>query len=235
MRLLIFILFSTQIFAQPQKAIKTWYNQIKQTTYAFYEDYVVKKPFLNNKIDTIFFNPTPIDYPDYSSIWYDDALHMTSNKEGWYTGLKKTQRFVLTVRTSIKSKIKPVSLFFATLCFAMAAMDFGERTIFLRILIKLQKSGSTTQLMDINSHQKPMEAPVLCWATPFTVLGELRLTNSQALRVKKTMTSGHLIFQLEGGQTLVKQPSICLHTKQFKKTACFILLATPRTRITTYW
>ena len=82
MRLLIIALFSTQIFAQSQKANKIWYDKINQTTYTFYEDHVVREPFLNNKKDKIFFNPIPIDYPDYSSIWYDGALHLTSKRGG---------------------------------------------------------------------------------------------------------------------------------------------------------
>jgi hypothetical protein len=82
MRLLFFILFTTQLFTQSQKVIRTWYDQVNQTTYTFYEDQVVKEPFLNNKNDTIFFNPTPIDYPDYNSIWFDNALHLTSNRGG---------------------------------------------------------------------------------------------------------------------------------------------------------
>ena len=82
MRLLIIALFSIQTFAQSQKANKIWYDKINETTYTFYDDQVVKEPFFNSKKDTIFFNPTPIDYPDYSSIWYDDALHLTSNRGG---------------------------------------------------------------------------------------------------------------------------------------------------------
>lgn len=82
MRLLFFILLSTQSFAQPQKAIKTWYDKINEATYTFYDDQVVKKYFLHTKKDTIFFNPTPIDYPNYSSVWYDGALHLTSNEGG---------------------------------------------------------------------------------------------------------------------------------------------------------
>ena len=82
MRLLFFILLSAQTFAQPQIAIKTWYDKINETTYTFYEDHVVREPFLNNKKAKIFFNPIPIDYPDYSSIWYDGALHLTSKRGG---------------------------------------------------------------------------------------------------------------------------------------------------------
>ena len=82
MRLLFFILFSTQTFAQAQIAIKTRYDKINETTYTFYEDQLIKAQFLNNKKDTILFNPIPIDYPDYSSIWFDDALHLTSNQGG---------------------------------------------------------------------------------------------------------------------------------------------------------
>mgnify|MGYP007000418489 CR=1 len=50
-RLLFFILLSAQTFAQPQIAIKTWYDKINETTYTFYEDHVVREPFLNNKKD----------------------------------------------------------------------------------------------------------------------------------------------------------------------------------------
>jgi hypothetical protein len=82
MRLLIFFLFTNQIIAQTQKPVKIWYDQINQTSYTYYDDHVVKKPFLNNKNDTIYFNPSPINYPEYSSIWYDGALHLTSNRGG---------------------------------------------------------------------------------------------------------------------------------------------------------
>ena len=82
MRLLFTIFSSLQLFAQPQTATKTWYDKINQTTYTFYDDQVVKEYFTYNKKDTIFFNPTPIDYPDYNSIWYEDALHLTSNRGG---------------------------------------------------------------------------------------------------------------------------------------------------------
>ena len=75
MRLLIFIFFSTQIFAQSQKAIKTWYDQINQTTYTFYDDHVVKKPFFNNKIDTIFFNPALMITPTIAQ--FGMIMHFT--------------------------------------------------------------------------------------------------------------------------------------------------------------
>lgn len=82
MRLLLIILFWTQTFSQSQIAIKTWYDKVNETTYTLYDDQIVNEPFVNGIKDTIFFNPTPIDYPDYSCIWYDDALHLTSNRGG---------------------------------------------------------------------------------------------------------------------------------------------------------
>jgi len=82
MRLLSIILFSSLIFAQPQIAIKTWYDKINETTYTFYEDQIVKEQSFNSIKDTVLLNPIPIDYPDYSSIWYDGALHLTSKRGG---------------------------------------------------------------------------------------------------------------------------------------------------------
>jgi hypothetical protein len=126
MRLLFFILFSSNIFAQTHEAIKTWYDQINQTTYTFYEDHVVKKPFLNNKKDKIFFNPVPIDFPDYSSIWYDDALHLTSNRGGLVYRVEKDTTIESIARFSTESSFKPVSLSIETPFFAMGAMASGE-------------------------------------------------------------------------------------------------------------
>lgn len=82
MRLLSIVLFSSLIFAQPQIAIKTWYDKINETTYTFYEDQIVKEQSFNSIKDTVLLNPIPIDYPDYSSIWYDGALHLTSKRGG---------------------------------------------------------------------------------------------------------------------------------------------------------
>ena len=82
MRLLSIILFSSLIFAQPQIAIKTWYDKINETTYTFYEDQIVKEQSFNSIKDTVLLNPIPIDYPAYSSIWYDGALHLTSERGG---------------------------------------------------------------------------------------------------------------------------------------------------------
>jgi hypothetical protein len=82
MRLLSIILFSSLIFAQPQIAIKTWYDKTNETTYTFYEDQIVKEQSFNSIKDTVLLNPIPIDYPDYSSIWYDGALHLTSKRGG---------------------------------------------------------------------------------------------------------------------------------------------------------
>lgn len=82
MRLLFTIFFCFQISAQPQIAIKTWYNKVNESVYVFYADRIVKEGFTNKDKDTIFLNPIPIDYPDYGSIWYNGALHLTSNRGG---------------------------------------------------------------------------------------------------------------------------------------------------------
>ena len=82
MRLLFFILFCVRISGQPQPVVKIWYDNVNETVYKFYENRIVKEQFKINEKDTIFFKTIPIDYPDYSSIWYDGALHLTSNKGG---------------------------------------------------------------------------------------------------------------------------------------------------------
>ena len=172
MRLLFTIFFSLQLFAQPQTAIKTWYDKINETIYTFYDDQVVKEYFTYNKKDTIFFNPTPIDYPDYSSIWYDDALHLTSNRGGLVYRVEKDTTIRIDARFSIENKVKLVNLSIGTPYFDMGAMGFGEQIIFSPISTRRQKSGNITQLRDFNSHPKLTAPLVFYWGTLFTVLAE---------------------------------------------------------------
>ena len=60
MRLLFTIFSCFQISAQPQIAIKTWYNKVNESVYVFYADRIVKEGFTNKDKDTIFLNPIPI-------------------------------------------------------------------------------------------------------------------------------------------------------------------------------
>ena len=89
MRLLFFIFFYALTFAQPQIAIKTWYDEANEMTYRFYENIIIKEPFLSSNKDTILLNPIPIDYPDYNSIWFDNGLHLTSKDGGLVYRIEK--------------------------------------------------------------------------------------------------------------------------------------------------
>lgn len=165
MRLLIFILFSTQIFAQSQKAIKTWYDQINQTTYAFYDDHVVKKPFFNNKIDTIFFNPFPIDYPDYSPIWYDDALHMTSNRGGLVYRVEKDTTIRIDRSYQHQKQIKASQFVHRDTLFRYGGYGFWRANNFFTYFDKKTKGW---EYYPINGYQFPPEA----YGGPCFVLGD---------------------------------------------------------------
>lgn len=88
MRLLL-ILFTLPLFAQSPTAVKTWYNKTNESTYRFYEDRIIEEHFLTKKRDTFLLEPIPEDYPDYSAVWYSDALHLTSNRGGLIYRIEK--------------------------------------------------------------------------------------------------------------------------------------------------
>ena len=88
MRLLL-TLFTLSVFTQPHKVVKTWYNKSNESTYRFYKDRIIKEHFLTKKRDTFLLEPIPEDYPDYSAVWYSDALHLTSNRGGLIYRIEK--------------------------------------------------------------------------------------------------------------------------------------------------
>jgi len=165
MRLLIFILFSSQIFAQPQKAINTWFDQINQTTYTYYDDHVIKKPFFNNKIDTIFFNPAPIDYPDYSSIWYDDALHLTSNRGGLVYRVEKDTTIRIDRSFQHQKQNKASQFVYRDTLFRYGGYGFWRANNFFTYFDKTTKGW---EYYTIQGYQFPPEA----YGGPCFVLGD---------------------------------------------------------------
>ena len=165
MRLLIFILLSTQIFAQPQKAIKSWYDQINQTTYTFYDSYVVKKPFLSDKNDTILFKPAPIDYPDYIPIWYNDALHMTSSRGGLIYRVEKDTTIRLDRSYQHQHQNKASQFVYRDTLFRYGGYGFWRANNFFTYFDKTTKEW---EYYPIKGYQFPPEA----YGGPCFVLGD---------------------------------------------------------------
>ena len=165
MRLLIIALFSTQTFAQSQKANKIWYDKNNETTYTFYDDQVVKKPFFNSKKDTIFFNPIPIDYPDYSSIWYDDALHLTSNRGGLVYRVEKDTTLRIDRSFQHRKQSKASQFVYRDTLFRYGGYGFWRANNFFTYLDKTTKEW---EYYPIEGFQFPPEA----YGAPCFLLGD---------------------------------------------------------------
>ncbi|GIR81394.1 MAG: hypothetical protein CM15mP83_1200 [Flavobacteriaceae bacterium] len=81
----------------------------------------------------------------------------------------------MTDLINTESSTKRVSLFIATLFFAMGDMAFGAQTTSLLILMNRQQNGNIIPLKDLTSHLKLMEVPVFCWETLFYSVGGLEI------------------------------------------------------------
>ena len=165
MRLLFFILFSTQTFAQAQIAIKTRYDKINETTYTFYEDQLIKAQFLNNKKDTILFNPIPIDYPDYSSIWFDDALHLTSNRGGLVYRVEKDTTIRIDRSFQHRKQSKASQFVYRDTLFRYGGYGFWRANNFFTYLDSTTKEW---EYYPIEGFQFPPEA----YGGPCFILGD---------------------------------------------------------------
>ena len=69
--------------------IKTFFSQDNNTHYQFYPDRIVTQALHAQATQTIPLNPTPIDYPAYNAIWYQNALHLISERGGLLYRLEK--------------------------------------------------------------------------------------------------------------------------------------------------
>ena len=82
MRLYVFslIVFS-QVISQ-EKPIKTFFSQENNSHYTFFNEQIIKKELFSDTSQTIKLNPVPKDYPDYDPIWYQNKLHLLSQRGG---------------------------------------------------------------------------------------------------------------------------------------------------------
>ena len=70
-----------QAFSQ-QKPIKTFYSSGNNSLYSLYNEQITKKEVHRQTEITIKLNPVPKDYPNYNPIWYNNQLHLLSQRGG---------------------------------------------------------------------------------------------------------------------------------------------------------
>ncbi len=78
-------LFSLIVFYQAisqEKPIKTFYSKDNNSLYSFYETDITVKNLHEGVLNTIKLHPLPKDYPDYDPIWYQNQLHLLSQRGG---------------------------------------------------------------------------------------------------------------------------------------------------------
>ena len=65
-----------------EKPIKTFFSQESNSHYSFFNEQIIKKDLYGNTRQTIKLNPVPKEYPDYDPIWYQNKLHLLSQRGG---------------------------------------------------------------------------------------------------------------------------------------------------------
>ena len=77
----LFLIVFYQALSQ-EKPIKTFFSQESNSHYSFFNEQIIKKDLYGNTRQTIKLNPAPKDYPDYDPIWYQNQLHLLSQRGG---------------------------------------------------------------------------------------------------------------------------------------------------------
>ena len=82
MRLYVFSLIVFYQALSQEKPIKTFFSQENNSHYTFFNEQIIKKELFSETSQTIKLNPVPKDYPDYDPIWYQNQLHLLSQRGG---------------------------------------------------------------------------------------------------------------------------------------------------------
>ena len=78
---LVFLIVFSQVISQ-EKPIKTFFSKQNNSLYSFYEKDIIAKTLHGEAPLTIRLNPLPKDYPAYDPIWYQNQLHLLSQRGG---------------------------------------------------------------------------------------------------------------------------------------------------------
>ena len=78
---LVFLIVFSQSISQ-ENPIKTFYSNDNNSLYSFYEKDIIAKTLYGEALQTIKLNPVPKDYPNYDPIWYQNQLHLLSQRGG---------------------------------------------------------------------------------------------------------------------------------------------------------
>ena len=78
---LVSLIVFSQVISQ-EKPIKTFFSKENNSLYSFYEKDIIAKTLHGEAPLTIRLNPLPKDYPDYDPIWYQNQLHLLSQRGG---------------------------------------------------------------------------------------------------------------------------------------------------------
>ena len=82
MRLYVFFLIVFSQVISQEKPIKTFFSKENNSLYSFYEKDIIVKTLQGPAPLTIKLNPVPKDYPAYDPIWYQNQLHLLSQRGG---------------------------------------------------------------------------------------------------------------------------------------------------------
>ena len=77
----VFLIVFSQLISQ-EKPIKTFFSKENNSLYSFYEKDIIVKTLHGEAPFTIRLNPLPKDYPNYDPIWYQNKLHLLSQRGG---------------------------------------------------------------------------------------------------------------------------------------------------------
>ena len=65
-----------------EKSIKLFFSEDNNSLYSLYNEQILKKELYGDTEQTLILNPLPEDYPEYNPIWYQNQLHLLSQKGG---------------------------------------------------------------------------------------------------------------------------------------------------------
>ena len=218
---LFFLFFAKLYHSRNQSKLSTTRAITHCTAYSM--NRLQKKDLHQEPVQTIKLNPVPQDYPHYNPIWYNNQLHLLSQRGGLLYRVDIDSTIRLDKSFQHHKQFQSNDFVYRDTLFRYGGYGFWRANNFFTYF---DHSTHEWEYYPTNGYMVPEEAydgKTFLLKDTFYVLGGKTVNKSTGLSAEKVTKFGHLIFSNENGQIAEKWVLISANIRQYKKTASFFL------------
>ena len=223
---IVFLIVFCQALSQ-QKTIKTFFCPDDNSLYSFYDEHITKKELYGDTVQTIKLNPIPNDHPHYNPIWYQNQLHLLSQRGGLLYRVENDTTIRLDKSFQHRKQFQSNDFVYRDTLFRYGGYGFWRANNFFTYF---DHSTNEWEYYPIRSFTMPDEAyngTALLLGDKFYVLGGQTVSKQNGLAEKKSKQIWTFDFQSRQWANGGKMGLEIGPYKTIKKDSLFYLVGHP--------